>query len=125
MIIGIGTDLVDIRRIQRALDRFPGRFATKIFTPAEQAYADTQRLPAATYAKRFAGKEAFIKAIGEAATFREVEILNDLKGKPFIRLAESLFTSLAHRYGEFRIDITLADEYPYAMAYVVISRLLH
>lgn len=132
MIIGLGSDLVDIRRIERALERHGERFTLRLFTPAERARAAgrTERLRAATFAKRFAAKEAAAKALGtgfRAGVFwRDLGVVNLAGGRPSLRLTGGAARRLAaitptgHAAG---IDLTMTDEYPYAQAVVVISAL--
>jgi holo-[acyl-carrier protein] synthase len=90
MILGIGTDIVHISRIQRLLDRFGARFEEKIFTPAECTLARSRRDPAATYAKRWAAKEAFYKALGtgfrDNVSWHDTQVILDNAGKPTLQV---------------------------------------
>ncbi|MFD1333384.1 holo-ACP synthase, partial [Methylopila musalis] len=90
MILGVGTDLCDIRRIERSIARFGDRFLDRVFTEAERAKAGAQTAPAAAYAKRFAAKEACAKALGcgfgQHAAWREIGVENDEAGRPALRL---------------------------------------
>lgn len=130
MIIGLGSDMVDIRRIERVIARHGDRFLERIFTPAERAKAEKRdaRIRAATYAKRFAAKEAASKALGtgfRAGVFwRDLGVVNLSSGAPTLRMtggaAERLKAitppgHLAH------VALTMTDEYPYAQAQVIIS----
>jgi holo-[acyl-carrier protein] synthase len=129
-IIGIGTDLVDIRRIERLLAQYNHRFIDRIFTPSEQARASqysTLKQQAASYAKRFAAKEAIVKALGTGfnaqISFQDIEIDNDHKGKPTAKIKGGTLEYLngilpEGRQGRFEISLT--DEYPLAQAFVVL-----
>ncbi|MFV3073271.1 holo-ACP synthase [Niveispirillum fermenti] len=131
MILGIGSDLVDIRRIQASLDRFGDRFAARIFTAGERARADAAgRGPvrAALYAKRFAAKEAATKALGtgyaDGVHFKDIEVVSDGKGRPALLLsggARDRLSALVPAGMDARIDLSMTDEPPYAQAFVVIS----
>lgn len=131
MILGIGSDLIDIRRVQASLDRFGERFAARVFTPAERARADGSGTPAsraASYAKRFAAKEAASKALGtgyaEGVHFKDIEVVSDGKGRPTLALtggAAARLRDLLPDGMEARIDLSLTDEPPFAQAFVVIS----
>jgi holo-[acyl-carrier protein] synthase len=130
MIIGLGSDIVDIRRIESVIARHGDRFLERIFTPAERAKADrrAERIRAATYAKRFAAKEAASKALGtgfRAGVFwRDLGVVNLSSGQPTLRLSGGAAARLAAitppGHGA-QIALTMTDEYPYAQAMVVIS----
>lgn len=130
MIIGIGSDILDIRRIERTIERHGERFLERIFTPAERAKAETrtERIRAATYAKRFAAKEAASKALGtgfRAGVFwRDLGVVNLPSGQPTLRLtggaAERLKAITPAGHGAV-IALTMTDEFPYAQAMVVIT----
>jgi holo-[acyl-carrier protein] synthase len=128
MILGIGTDLCDIRRIERTLERHGERFIQRIFTPVERALAERRANRAATYAKRFAAKEACAKALGtgfrDGVFFIDLGVVNLPSGKPTMELTGAAFARLqalvpagltAH------IDLAITDEYPMAQAFVIIS----
>lgn len=131
MILGIGSDLTDIRRVQASLDRFGDRFAARVFTDAERARADAAGTPssrAALYAKRFAAKEAATKALGtgyaDGVHFKDIEVESDGKGRPTLRLtggARERLLALVPAGMAPRIDLSMTDEPPYAQAFVVIS----
>jgi holo-[acyl-carrier protein] synthase len=128
MIIGIGSDLVDVRRIQRTLDRHGDRFVARIFTPIERATAERRARRCETYAKRFAAKEACAKALGtglRAGVFwRDMGVVNLPSGRPTMKLTGGALTrlqSITPAGCEARIDVTIADEGPIAQAFVVIS----
>ncbi len=130
MIIGIGSDIMDIRRIERTIERHGERFLERIFTSAERAKAEkrTERIRAATYAKRFAAKEAASKALGtgfRAGVFwRDLGVVNLPSGQPTLRLtggaAERLKAITPAGHGAV-IALTMTDEFPYAQAMVVIT----
>lgn len=130
MIIGIGSDIMDIRRIERTIERHGDRFLERIFTTAERAKAEkrTERIRAATYAKRFAAKEAASKALGtgfRAGVFwRDLGVVNLPSGQPTLRLtggaAERLKAITPAGHGAV-IALTMTDEFPYAQAMVVIT----
>lgn len=128
MILGIGSDLVDITRIERSIERFGDRFLDRIFTDRERARADAKANRAAVYAKRFAAKEAIWKALGEedraGIQWRELEVVNDSSGKPSFELIGAAAARLAQITPNgfvARIDLSLTDEPPMAQAFVVIS----
>ncbi len=128
MILGLGLDTLDIRRIEKTLERFGDRFTRRIFTEAERKKADRRVLRAATYAKRFAAKEACSKALGtgfrRGVFWRDLQVVNLPSGKPTLRLAGGAATRLAEMVPggmKARIDLTMTDEPPLAQAIVVIS----
>lgn len=128
MIIGIGSDLCDIRRIEKTLDRFGERFTNRVFTEIERAKSDRRAERAASYAKRFAAKEACSKALGSGiamgVNWREIGVVNLPGGKPTIALLGSAAARLAALTPSgftARIDVTITDDYPLAQAFVVIS----
>jgi holo-[acyl-carrier protein] synthase len=128
MILGTGSDLVDVRRIERMIDRYGDRFLHRIFTPAERAKADRRATRAATYAKRFAAKEACAKALGtgfRAGVFwRDLGVVNLASGRPTLRLTGGALARLKEITPPGhapRIDVTLTDEGPLAQAFVIIS----
>jgi holo-[acyl-carrier protein] synthase len=128
MILGIGNDLVDIRRIERTIERFGDRFLERVFTPEERRKADRRADRVGTYAKRFAAKEACAKALGtglRAGVFwRDMGVVNLPSGRPTMRLtggARSVLLALMPDGHEPQIDVSLTDEHPLAQAFVVIS----
>ena len=128
MIVGIGTDLCDIRRIERTIERHGERFLARIFTPTERALAERRANRAATYAKRFAAKEACAKALGTGfragVFFRDLGVVNLPSGKPTMVLTGAAFARLEKLVPPgfaARIDLAITDEYPMAQAFVVIS----
>lgn len=121
MILGIGNDLVDIRRIEKALKRFGEKFEQRVFTLKEREKAHSREKPAATYAKRFAAKEACIKALGiREVSWQEMEITNDAQGAASIHLT-GIALAKFKRLGASRIHVSMTDEYPYAQAIVIIE----
>jgi len=128
MIIGIGSDLVDIRRIQKVIDRHGDRFLSRIFTDVERTRAERRAKAAETYAKRFAAKEACSKALGtgirRGVWWRDMGVVNLPGGRPTMQLsggALKRLQALIPEGHEARIDVTITDEYPIAQAFVVIS----
>jgi holo-[acyl-carrier protein] synthase len=128
MILGIGSDICDIRRIEATLARFGERFTLRIFTDRERARAERRPGAAATYAKRFAAKEACAKALGtglrHGVFWRDMEVVNLPSGQPTLRLtggAAARLAAITPRGFASAISLTMTDEYPYAQALVVIS----
>ncbi|MGL5137624.1 MAG: holo-ACP synthase [Beijerinckiaceae bacterium] len=128
MILGIGSDLCDIRRIEDTLARHGERFTARIFTDIERARAEGKANRAATYAKRFAAKEACAKALGtgirRGVFWRDMGVVNQRSGQPTLSLtggaAERLKALTPNGY-EAVIHLTITDEHPYAQAFVVIE----
>jgi holo-[acyl-carrier protein] synthase len=130
MILGLGSDLVDIRRIEATLERFGTRFTHRIFTPGERDKSERRAARAASYARRFAAKEACAKALGtgfrKAVYWRDMEVVNLPGGKPSMRLtggALARLASLVPAGMRAQIDVSLTDDPPIAQAIVVISAL--
>ena len=128
MIIGIGNDLIDIRRIERTLERFGDRFIERIFTATERARSERRAGRAASYAKRFAAKEACSKALGtgfRAGVFwRDLGVVNLHSGKPTLHLtggAAERLAALVPAGMTAQLDLTMTDEPPMAHAMVIIS----
>ena len=128
MIIGIGSDLIDIRRIERTLERHGERFTARIFTDVERAKSDRRRERAASYAKRFAAKEACSKALGtglsQGVFWRDMGVVNLPGGKPTMRLtngAERRLAAMTPDGHEARIHLTITDDFPLAQAFVIIE----
>jgi holo-[acyl-carrier protein] synthase len=130
MILGLGSDICDIRRIERALERFGDRFLARVFTDLERAKADrrTGQNRSGTYAKRFAAKEACAKALGtgfnQGVFMSDLCVVNLPGGQPTMRLSGGALIRLKALMPAGmapRIDLTMTDEYPYAYAQVIIS----
>lgn len=129
MIIGLGSDLIDIRRIEKTIERFGDRFLNRIFTPVERARSDRRQLTRIeSYAKRYAAKEACSKALGtgfrKGVFWRDMGVVNLSGGKPSMALtggALARLESLLPAGYEAQIDISLTDEPPMAQAIVIIS----
>ena len=128
MIIGIGSDLSDIRRIHRSLERFGSRFTHRIFTELERSRSEKKTDPASSYAKRFAAKEACAKALGtgmRAGVFwRDMGVVNMRSGQPTMALTGGALTRLntitppGHKAV---LHLSLTDDHPYAQAFVIIE----
>lgn len=129
MIIGLGNDLIDIRRIEQTLDRFGDRFLVRVFTDIERARSERRPLTrAASYAKRFAAKEACAKALGtglrQGVFWRDMGVVNLASGRPTLNLtggARQRLEALTPPGMLARIDLTLTDDFPLAQAIVIIS----
>lgn len=130
MILGLGSDLSDIRRIQESLDRFGDRFKQRVFTELERTRSDRKPDAAASYAKRFAAKEACAKALGtgmrRGVFWRDMGVINMRSGQPTLALTGGA----AERLQEMTppgmkavIHLTLTDDHPYAQAFVIIEAL--
>ncbi|MEM8752893.1 MAG: holo-ACP synthase [Pseudomonadota bacterium] len=130
MIVGIGTDLADIRRIQKTLDRFGDRFVNRVFTEVEQIKSDRRKERTASYAKRWAAKEACSKALGTGlrmgVAWKEMGVVNLPSGQPTMALTGGAAERLAglmppgHRPS---VHVTITDDHPWAQAFVVIEAL--
>ncbi|WP_419826951.1 holo-ACP synthase [Sphingomonas sp.] len=129
MILGIGSDLCSIERIQASLDRFGERFVRRCFTPQERARAERRTLTrAATYAKRFAAKEAFSKAVGtgfrHGVFLRDIGVVNLPSGAPTLALAggaQEALDALVPEGHAATVHLTMTDDQPWAQAFVVIE----
>jgi holo-[acyl-carrier protein] synthase len=130
MIIGIGSDIVDVRRIARSIERYGERFLARIYTPTERAKADKRARSVETYAKRFAAKEACAKALGtgirSGVFWRDMGVINLPSGRPTMKLtggALKRLQAITPAGCEAKIDVSLTDEGPTAQAIVIISAL--
>jgi holo-[acyl-carrier protein] synthase len=128
MILGVGSDIIDIRRIERTIERHGERFLGRVFTPEERAKAERRATRIDTYAKRFAAKEACAKALGtglRAGVFwRDMGVVNLPSGRPTMQLTGGALARLEEITPPghvAQIDVTLTDEYPTAQALVIIS----
>jgi holo-[acyl-carrier protein] synthase len=130
VIIGIGSDLSDIRRIQAAIDRFGERFTQRVFTDVERARSEAKPDAAASYAKRFAAKEACAKALGtgfkRGVYMADMGVVNQRSGKPTMALtggAAKRLAALVPPGMEGFVHVSLTDDHPYAQAFVIIEAL--
>lgn len=128
MIIGLGNDIIDIRRIERTLERFGDRFVERIFTETERIKSDRRANRAASYAKRFAAKEACSKALGtgfrRGVFWRDMGVVNLRSGKPTMSLTNGALRRLNELVPEgmqAQVDLTITDDHPIAQAIVLIS----
>jgi holo-[acyl-carrier protein] synthase len=128
MILGIGNDVIDIRRIEQVIERYGDRFLDRIFTPAERARSDGKPGRAASYAKRFAAKEACAKALGTGLRmgvyWRDMGVVNEPSGRPTMLLTGGAVRRLDRLTPDGyvpRVHLTLTDDFPTAQAVVVIS----
>ena len=128
MILGIGTDLANIERIERTLERFGDRFRNRVFTVTEQKKAERRRDTAGTYAKRWAAKEACSKALGTGLrmgiAWRDMHVTNMTTGQPVMHVtgwAARRLAELTPEGHEAVIHVTLTDDHPWAQAFVVIE----
>ena len=128
MIIGLGNDLIDIQRIEKTLERFGQRFIDRVFTQTEQKRSDRRMMRAASYAKRFAAKEACAKALGtglrQGVFWRDMGVANLPSGKPTLVLTNGALARLEKitPAGMIpQIDLTITDDFPLAQAIVIIS----
>lgn len=130
MIIGIGADLADIRRIEKTLERFGARFTNRVFTETERARSDKRAARGASYAKRWAAKEACSKALGTGirmgVAWKEMGVINLPSGQPTLDLTGGAAERLASMVPQGhvpRIHLTITDDAPYAQAFVIIEAL--
>jgi holo-[acyl-carrier protein] synthase len=128
MILGIGNDIIDIRRVERTLERYGRRFIERVFTEVEQRKSEGRRNRAASYAKRFAAKEACSKALGtgfrHGVFWRDLGVVNLQSGKPTLVLtggAAARLAAMTPQGMRAQIDLSITDDYPQAQAIVVIS----
>ncbi len=128
MILGIGADLADIRRVERTLERWGERFVARVFTDVEQAVSERRRDRAASYARRWAAKEACAKALGTGLSmgvaWREMGVINLSSGQPTMALTGGAAARLAGMLPAglaARLHVSLTDDFPYAQAFVVIE----
>ena len=128
MILGLGNDIVDIRRVEATLQRFGDRFTQRVFTQVERSKCDRRRLRAASYAKRFAAKEACSKALGtglrKGVFWRDMGVVNLPSGQPTLKLtggAATVLDRLVPEGHKAQINLTITDDFPWAQAVVIIS----
>ncbi len=130
MIIGLGQDMIDIRRVEKTLKRHGDRFVQRLFTPVEQAKSDRRKKRAASYAKRFAAKEACAKALGtglnQGVYWRDMGVVNLPGGKPTLELtggAKNRLDKITPPGHQAFIHLTITDDDPHAQAFVIIEAL--
>lgn len=130
MIIGLGNDIIDIRRIEQTIERYGERFLNRIYTDIERERSDRRSQRAASYAKRFAAKEACAKALGtgirKGVFWRDMGVVNLPSGRPTLELtggAAARLESMTPAGHGARIDLTITDDFPLAQAIVIISAL--
>ncbi|PKA40489.1 holo-ACP synthase [Rhizobium sullae] len=130
MIIGIGSDLIDIRRVEKSLERFGERFTHRCFTEIERARSDRRANRAESYAKRFAAKEACSKALGtgmaQGVFWKDLGVVNLPSGKPTMQLtggAAVVLQSMLPTGHKAMVHLTITDDYPLAQAFVIIEAL--
>lgn len=130
MIVGIGVDLANIKRMERVLERYGTRFVRRVFREIEQEKADMRRMRGATYAKRWAAKEACVKALGTGLRmgigWRDMWVENLPSGRPVMRLAgwaQKRLDDITPTGCRAKVDVSLTDDYPWAQAFVVIQAL--
>jgi holo-[acyl-carrier protein] synthase len=128
MILGIGNDIVDITRVEKTLDRFGARFVDRIFTETEKRKSDRRTLRAASYAKRFAAKEACSKALGtgfrNGVFWKDMGVVNEPSGRPTMVLtggAKAQLDRLTPQGMTAKVFLTITDDMPYAQAVVIIE----
>ena len=128
MIIGLGNDMVDIRRIEQTLERYGSRFVARIFTDIEQKKSDRRAQRAASYAKRFAAKEACSKALGtgfrRGVFWKDMGVVNEPSGRPTLQLtggAKEQLERITPPGHTAHIQLTITDDFPYAQAVVIIE----
>ncbi len=125
-ILGIGIDLIEIQRIRRLFLQCGSTFTHRVFTEKERIYANRFQDPSAAYAKRFAAKEAFSKAvgcgIGQLLSWRDIEVLHTPERKPFIHLQDNVYARLCtYLHQSFRIHLALTDQAVYGQAFVILE----
>ena len=126
-IFGIGTDIINISRIDKLIKKNNSKFINRTFTKIEKNYCEKKKNSSSFYAKRFAAKEAFSKALGTGIkkdlSFKNIEIFNNKMGKPFIKIKGKSLVLLKKKLknNKFDIYLSLSDDYPWASAIVIIS----
>ena len=128
MILGIGSDMIDIRRIEKTLNRYGSRFTERVFTEIERRKSDRRHERAASYAKRFAAKEACAKALGTGLSrgvyWRDLGVVNEPSGRPtmvFSGHARAHLERLTPEGHTAVVHLTITDDFPYAQAFVIIT----
>ena len=128
MIIGHGIDLIDIRRVEKTINKFGNRFINRIFTKGEIIRSDNINKRVESYAKRFAAKEACSKALGtgfrSGVYWKDIEVVNEKSGKPILKLTGGAFKRLEKLIPDnnaYNISLSITDDYPWAQANVIIE----
>ena len=127
IIFGIGTDIVNIKRLEKSLKKYGNRFKKRIFSNNEIIYCEGKKNPISFYAKRFAAKEAFSKALGTGIrkdiNFKNIEVINNKYGKPQIKLSGKVneYIKKKMKKKKYNIYLSLSDDIPWAQATVIIS----
>ena len=128
MILGLGNDIIDIRRVERTIERFGDRFLSRVFTDIERMKSDGRAMRAASYAKRFAAKEACAKALGtgfrHGVFWRDMGVVNLPSGAPTMQLtngAAERLSAITPAGCSTRIHLTITDDFPLAQAFVIIE----
>ncbi len=128
MIIGIGIDICDVRRIENSIEKYGNRFKDKIFTPTEREYCEGKSGSASYYAKRWAAKEAVAKALAgprtKSLSWLDVEVVKDPSGRPSVKLYRGALRRMKSRLPDGhdgQIFLSLSDDYPYAQAYAILE----
>ena len=127
-IFGIGTDIVNINRVKKSLKRGGNNFKNKIFSKNEILYCEKKINPSSFYAKRFAAKEAFVKALGTGfrnnINYTDIEVINNLYGKPFLIINKKVISKMktVFKIKKFNIFLSISDEKKYSIASVLISK---
>ena len=126
-IYGIGTDIINISRLKKAINKYNQNFKIKIFSPTEITYCEKKKDPFPSYAKRFAAKEAFTKALGtgfgNGISLKNIEVINEKNGQPKIKLTGAALKKLKKRINNkpYKVHLSLSDDKPWAQATVLIS----
>jgi holo-[acyl-carrier protein] synthase len=128
MIVGHGIDLIDIRRVEKTINKFGNRFINRIFTKGEIIRSDNRNKRIESYAKRFAAKEACSKALGtgfrSGVYWRDIEVINEKSGKPILKLTGGAYKRLKKiipNDNNYNISLSITDDYPWAQANVIIE----
>ena len=128
MIIGYGIDLIDVRRIEKAINRFGERFIKRVFTKNERIRSDKKQKRIESYAKRFAAKEACSKALGtgfrSGVFWKNIEVVNEKSGKPTLNLSGGAYKrlkKLTPQGNNYNISLSITDDFPWAQANVIIE----
>jgi holo-[acyl-carrier protein] synthase len=125
MIVGIGSDIVNINRIESAINYYGDKFLQRIFTQSERNYCDKSfgERRIIRYANRFAAKEATLKAIGikSGISWQDIEVVNDANGKPFLRLSGGAHNNALQLANPYNLHLSLSDDSPYSVAFVILS----